>query len=152
MAEHRKKVASLCVKNSANTGRTLEFFPASEWEGPEGFYRIRVGRKWMDGTHGAKRFFSTDEIAAVVAQHLFGGDLDTAARTPDRPEALGRGVRVSAPTGGEESPHEVTHVVTEAPMQGRDGRWYVGVHLYGRGVVMVPAEACILKHQASHAR
>ncbi|HCG05548.1 MAG TPA: hypothetical protein DEV75_11895 [Desulfovibrio sp.] len=146
MAEHRKKCASVCVKNGAIGSGTVEFFPAAQWGGPQGLYRLRMGRKWLDaphGLHGTGRFLTVAEIAALLAYHIFGVDLRHAAPPPP-PDHLPRKRLVAVRTGGtDEYPlHDVTRIASEAPVLGADGRWYVAVHLYGRGTVLVPAEEC----------
>lgn len=142
MAEHRKKCASVCVKNGAKNG-TLEFFPAEEWGGPQGQYRLRSGRKWLDGTHGGKRYVPVGEVAMMLAYLIFGVDLREMA-PPPRPDHLSRNLRVAVRTGGtDEHPlYTVTFIHSEAPVLGADGHWYVAVYLYGRGIVLVPAEEC----------
>ncbi|WP_245590669.1 hypothetical protein [Nitratidesulfovibrio termitidis] len=121
----------------------MEFFPAVEWGGPQGLYRLRMGRKWLEGTHGTMRFLTVQEVAALLAYHIFGVDLREATPAP-RPDHLPRKSLVSVRTGGtDEHPlHDVTRISSEAPVLGADGRWYVAVHLYGRGTVLVPAEEC----------
>lgn len=143
MAEYRKKCAAVCVKNGAIGSGTVEFFPAVEWGGPQGLYRLRMGRKWLEGTHGTMRFLTVQEVAALLAYQVFGVDLREAAPAP-RPDHLPRKCPVSVRTGGtDEHPlHDVTRISSEAPVLGADGRWYVAVHLYGRGTVLVPAEEC----------
>lgn len=141
MAEHRKKTASVCVKNGATNG-TLELFPASEWGGPDCAYRVRHARKWIDGTHGDMRFFTHDQINALVQRHIFGSD-DCAESSAKMPENFTRKTRVSVPT--EDGMRECTLVSTEQPFRGHDGRWYVGCHMYGRGIVMVACDDVIIK-------
>ncbi len=144
MAEKRKKVASICVKNGAKSCGTLELFPASMWGGSDALYRVRVGRKWLNGVHGDKQFM----CLADVSQHIIGTILETTELFQQEPcpHHLVRGVRVSVPTVvGMECVHESTFIATEKPFLGYDGQWYVGVSMCGRGVVVIPCKECIVK-------
>ena len=143
MAEQRKKAASICVKNGAKSG-TVELFCAPQWCGPVGMFRLRHNRCWVDGTHGTMRFFSQEDVCAYIAHCTFGTELcaeNCANNAPYFPYKM----RVSVPNGRGACDRDVTTISTEAPFRGADGRWYVGAHIIGRGVVMVPCADVVVK-------
>lgn len=137
MAEKRNSCMAFCVKNGA-TSHKVELFASHQWQGaPAGRYRLRVNRRWMDGPDGAHLYLAPEQLGDAL--------LRLAGLLPEQDDtapALRRGTRVSVPNGRSIGPiplRDVTHVMTEAPLRGFDGLWYVGVQIMGRGVVMVPA-------------
>lgn len=136
MAERRKKAGSLCVKN-AQTGAsvTIELFPAPEWGGEAGLYRLRVNRAWLDGTRGAMRFFDLPGVWTVAGAYLMGQE--PPAEMPE-PQVPPRNALVSVPNGC--GGRDATRISSERPFRGYDGRWYSPCYLVGQGTVMVPCE------------
>lgn len=145
MAEQRKKTAQVCVKNGANGNGTLEVFPASEWGGPADHYRLRYRRCWLDGTRGGMRFFSPADIGPLLSSLLFDAYFCAESSAQEAPNNMAYKTRVSVPNGKDSYSREVTTISTESPMRGADGRWYVGAHILGRGVVMIPCDDVIIK-------
>lgn len=143
MAEKRKKEASVCVRRGAKVV-SVELFPATEWAGPVGRYRLRVDRAWLDGTRGNMRFLGRDEVGAALASVVFGADVRDGERN-DTPPDIPKNARVLVPVREGSPIMEQTFISTEAPFRGADGRWYVGCYLYGQGVVMIPCEQVQLK-------
>lgn len=147
MAEQRKKAGSLCVKN-AQTGAsvTIELFPAPEWGGTAGLYRLRVNRAWLDGTRGAMRFFDLPGVWAVVGACLLGQvGQEPPAEAPEPPN-MPRNALVSVPNGS--SGRDATRIGSERPFRGYDGRWYVACYLMGRGDVMIPCDDVIVRRRS----
>lgn len=145
MSEQRKKSAQVCVKNGANGNGTVEIFPASEWGGPDGLYRLRYRRRWIDGTHGDMRFYTAHEVGALVASLLFDANFCAENSANEVPKNMTYKTRVSVPNGRDATSRDVTTIATEQPLRGADGHWYVGAHIIGRGVVMVPCDDVIIK-------
>ena len=65
--DNRKFCASISVRNGERRLK-LELSPASLHGGPEGFYRVRLARRWLDTEDGAPRFFDRDGIARLAAE------------------------------------------------------------------------------------
>lgn len=145
MSEKRKKIAQVCVKNGANGNGTVEIFPAQEWDGPIGHYRLRYRRAFVDGTRGAMRFFTPSDIGAFIASLLFDAAFCTESSANEAPQTMIYKTRVSVPNGRDATSRDVTTIATEQPLRGADGRFYIGAHLIGRGVVMIPCEDVIIK-------
>ena len=81
--DNRKFCASISVRNGERRLK-LELSPASLHGGPEGFYRVRLARRWLDTEDGAPRFFDRDGIARLAAELALCG-LETPAPAPDIP-------------------------------------------------------------------
>ncbi len=132
MSEKRKSCASICLKTKANTPHKWELFPADLWaEGQPGLFRVRAGGCWMEGYHSAA------DIGAGVSRLIGQGD------GPATPPSLPRGTRVRVPNGRirfGRMMHDLTHVVTDAPLRDPSGRWWVGVGHPCGGVRLVPVE------------
>lgn len=65
--DNRKFCASISVRNGEERAK-LELSPASLHGGPEGFYRVRLARRWLDTEDGAPRFFDRDGLARLAAE------------------------------------------------------------------------------------
>lgn len=134
MADGRRFVATVCVRHDTTT--RIELAPAQEYGGPDGRWRVRVDRRWHNLPDGTPGYLAASDVGALVASAL-GGEASVVPAVPDLP----RGTLVSAPAGpdgvgGER--RELTRIVT-VPYLLHDGDWHVGVHLYGRGTVLVRA-------------
>ena len=57
--DNRKFCASIYVRNGEQRVK-LELSPASQHGGPEGFYRVRVERRWLNTEDGRPRWFDRD--------------------------------------------------------------------------------------------
>lgn len=65
--DNRKFCASISVRNGEERAK-LELSPAPLHGGPEGSYRVRLARRWLDTEDGAPRFFDRDGIARLAAE------------------------------------------------------------------------------------
>ena len=65
--DNRKFCASISVRNGEERAK-LELSPAPLHGGPEGFYRVRLARRWLDTEDGAPRFFDRDGLARLAAE------------------------------------------------------------------------------------
>lgn len=144
MAEKRQKTISLLLKNEGKTAVKIELFDAQEWAGLSGagpgLYRVRVNGKWYCLQGKQYTFLTLDGVSK-----LFGHEISIAMGSNSHSEEMpvvpvGASVRV--PNGrhcGSKTLFDVTRTSTE-PLQGIDGRWYVGVIMIGRGTVLVPVD------------
>lgn len=125
----------------------FELSPAPLHGGPEGGYRVRVQRRWLNGKDGSPRFFDRTLLAAMLADVVLGtfGDLPPA---PDIPAKARVSVRLNR--DGKEY-YEGTWTTTP-PILTFDGRWMVAVLLYGKGTVFVPCDDVILHTGGKHER
>lgn len=133
MAEQRAFSHSICVKTNAKTDVKFELFPAEQWEGgPVGFFRVRKNRCWLEAGSEWPLYLSPERVGALVVQAIAGEETDL--RAPAFPK--GTAVRVRRDP---DNPYSYQRVFTKSdPWRGWDGDWYVLVHIYRRGDVMVP--------------
>ncbi len=121
MSEKRKKNTTILLKIQGKTVK-LELFPASQWGGPDGAFRLRLEGCWHAPGGERHQYYFPGGIAGVVTALVTGDAPDVAPQPPFR-----RGDRVAAPTGRfdlEGSPtFEVTWLVG-APILAVDGRWW----------------------------
>lgn len=137
--DNRKFCASISVRNGEERTK-MELSPAPLYGGPEGFYRVRLARRWLDTEDGAPRFFDRDGLARLAAELALCG-LETPAPAPDIP--CNSRVSVRRADGF----YEGTWTNTE-PILDYAGRWMVNVSL-GGGRVFVPVED-IKAHKERH--
>jgi len=128
--DNRKFCASISVRNGEERTK-MELSPAPLHGGPEGFYRVRLARRWLDTEDGAPRFFDRDGIARLAAELALCG-LETPAPAPDIPCNSRVSVRRA------DGLYEGTRTNT-APILDYSGRWVVNVSLGGKRV-FVPVE------------
>lgn len=81
--DNRKFCASIYVRNGEQRVK-LELSPASQHGGPEGFYRVRVERRWLNTEDGRPRWFDRDGLARLTAELAVCG-LDIPAPVPAVP-------------------------------------------------------------------
>ena len=127
--------------------RKLELSPAENYGGPEGLYRVRAGRRWIDTPEGEPLFFDRARLADLVAGQTFGEQLAALPATaPDIPNKSRVTVRFEKDGN---LYHEGTFTWTP-PFRGFDGRFYVFVLTYEAGLIAVPTDDVTLK-RARHA-
>lgn len=125
----------------------LELAPAVDHGGPQGFYRIRAGRVWMNGSGGEKLFFDKPRLAQFLAELAFDGFEEAdglLAAVPGQPENmkkaapdLPRGSRMQVTFEHTRKPQiESVHTLTP-PIQAYDGFYYVGVVTAAAGFMWV---------------
>ncbi len=132
--DNRKFCASISVRNG-ETRVKLECSPAPLHGGPEGFYRVRLARRWLDTKDGRPRFFDRDGIARLAAELALGG-LEAPAPSPDIPCNSRVSVKIA------DGFYEGTWTNTEPVLDYR-GRWVVNVSLGGKRV-FVPVETVVV--------
>ena len=136
MAEQRTFTHSVCVKTNAKTDVKFELFPAEQWGGRPGTFRVRRNRCWLEGAGGQHLFLEPDRIGVLVADAVAGQEADT------REPALPKGSLVRVRRDADDAcSYQRVYTKTD-PWRGWDGRWYVLVHLCMRGDAMVPVDRC----------
>ena len=148
MADARTFSASFSVRIDTRRVR-FELAEAPDLGGPEGLYRVRVDRRWLDDADGRPRFFDRTQLAALVTDAALGdlpglrGD-EPAPDLPVRTRVSVRRWRDGEPYcegGWTVAPPVRAH---RGPQGGpHDGAWLVPVTAYGRGVVYVPVSDCV---------
>lgn len=121
--DNRKFCASISVRNGEQRAK-LELSPAPLHGGPEGFYRVRLARRWLDTEDGRPRFFDRNGLALLVAELAVCG-LEAPAPAPDIPISSRVSVRRA------DGLYEGTWTNT-APILDYAGRWMVNVSLFGK--------------------
>lgn len=137
--DNRKFCASISVRNGEERAK-VELSPATLHGGPEGFYRVRLNRRWLDTEDGTPRFFNRNGIALLAAELALCG-LEAPAPVPDIP--INSRVSVRRADGL----YEGTWTNT-APILDYTGRWMVNVSLGSRRV-FVPVEDIVV-HKERH--
>ena len=139
MAEKRQFTHSICVKIGAKTVAKIECFPAEQWQGKIGSFRLRCNRRWMDAPDGQPLYLEPARIGDMVASTAFGS-----AQPCPRP-LLRRGDWVRVPTNvlAGQPLYQKSRALTE-PIQGVDGQWYVAVSVFGQGIFMAPVQSLVI--------
>ena len=117
----------------------LELSPAPLYGGPEGFYRVRVARRWVDTADGKPRFFDRAGLAALVVDAALGA-LPEPAPAPD----ISCPSRVSVRFWRDDMPFYAGTWTNTPPILDHAERWMVNVSLGGKRV-FVPVEDVFLK-------
>ena len=128
MAEQRKKTDSILLRTGGKI-INMELFASSEWAEQterQDLFRIRINDVWHCPT-GKYSFFTLQAIGQLVATILNNGELPLAEPAPHLPAKAD--VRVYL---GEDCLPQ-SGKVSVAPYQKCDGRWYVGVWVFGKG-------------------
>lgn len=132
--ENRHFTASISVGlHDEKRSVLIEISPAPIYGGPEGMYRVRVGRKWLNLPGSNKKlFFSMKDILdGPVAQAL---SLTESPNEPPSsiPTELPYNSRVSVCTEKNGLPYYLPGWSVMPPIQGRDGIWYLAVSYAGK--------------------
>jgi len=150
--EKRKFTASISVRIDTQRIK-IELCPAETYGGPQGFYRARAARRWIDGKDGQMLFFDRERLAALLAQVAFDGldakpELEDAGAAPDIP----RNSRVSVKFWHRSTPHTEGLRTSTPPIRAYDGHWYVGVFTHASGFLFVPAKDVTLHKNIKNAQ
>lgn len=111
----------------------LELSPAPLYGGPEGFYRVRLDRRWYDTADGRVLFMSADDVTAFLGRAVFDG----APSLPPAP-VIPVGSRVTARLWNDTEPEFLGTWTLSPPILAHDGVWKVLVRTIDRGSVFVP--------------
>lgn len=137
MPDTRKFCTTFCVK--LDTKRTrFELSPAPDHGGPEGKFRVRMNRRWLDSADGGHLYFDRDRLSILFAEAVFG-DMPEPAPEPDVPQRA----RVSVRRMRDGEPYDDGGWTVSPPILGASGRWMVAVNL-ADGTEFVPVDDCTL--------
>lgn len=116
----------------------FELSPAALYGGAEGFFRVRMSRRWIDTAEGKPRFFDRAALAALVVDAALGG-LPEPAPAPDIPCPS----RVTVRVWRDDMPFYAGTWTNTPPILDHAGRWVVNVSLGGKRV-FVPVEDVVV--------
>ena len=127
---------SLSVRQDSRRVR-FELAKAEAYGGPAGCYQVRINRVWHD-VDGKTAFLAPKQAVGMAVMMTLG------VFEPEPPPDIPRGIRVSYQTASADGDmperRETGGTMTE-PIRAQDGLVYVGVSVYGRGVVMLPVNS-----------
>lgn len=112
----------------------FELSPAALYGGPDGFFRVRVARRWVATAEGKPRFLDRAGLAALVVDAALGV-LPEPVPAPDIPFPS----RVSVRLWRGDVPYYEGTWTNTPPILDHAGRWVVNVSLDGKRV-FVPVE------------
>lgn len=112
----------------------FELSPAPLYGGPDGFFRVRVARRWVTTAEGKPRFLDRAGVAALVVDAALGV-LPEPAPAPDIPFPS----RVSVRLWRGDMPYYEGTWTNTPPILDHAGRWVINVSLEGKRV-FVPVE------------
>mgnify|MGYP001076845851 CR=1 FL=1 len=135
MAKDKRRFTGSVSIRAGETRFKAELSPAPLYGGPEGCYRIRLARRWLDTEDGAPRFFDRNGLALLATELAVCG-LEAPAPAPDIP--INSRVSVRRADGL----YEGTWTNT-APILDYAGRWMVNVSMEGQRV-FVPVKNIIV--------
>lgn len=143
--DKRKFEASISVRIGTQRVK-LELSPASLHGGPEGLFRVRVGRRWRDTPEGQPLFFDQIMLAELVASVALG----TVPCLPAQPPSLPRGTRVGVRYMQDDTVQRDVTRTSTPPIRAYDGQWYVGIMTYASGFIFVPLADVTPKERHEH--
>jgi hypothetical protein len=145
---------SLAFKSEGKTRIGLEIFPSTKWidqpRSGKHHFRVRINGKWFCRPNEQYSFLTFEEIFKIFKDEsspFFGfSENDTSFQTPPKIES-GTPVKIPIGKGSDGTVlYELTRAATD-PIQGIDGRWYVGVIAIGKGTVMFAVERLVLDNK-----
>lgn len=126
MSDRRKFCASIGVRAGVERFK-IEIAPAGEYGGQPGFYRLRVGRRWLNGPDGQPRFMDCAGIANFTAKTALCA-LEPPAPRPDIPQDS----RVSVRVWKEGLSYYYGSWTYSEPVLDYSGRWLILVSIEGK--------------------
>jgi len=115
----------------------LELSPAENYGGPEGLFRVRMGRRWIETPEGAPLFFDRVRLADLLAGLAFG---EQAATLPEQAPDVPNKARVTVRYEKDGVPQCEGAWSASPPFRGFDGRFHIFVLTYGAGLIAVPTD------------
>ena len=143
--DNRKFCASISVRNGEERAK-LELSPAPLHGGPEGYYRVRLARRWLDTEGGTPRFFDRDGLACLAAELALCG-LETPAPRPHIPQDC----RVTVRVWKDDFPQYYGTWTYSEPILDYSGRWLILVSVEGKRR-FVPCDDVTPHEERRHAR
>ena len=164
--DKREFVGSVSIRVE-ETRRRLELAPAETYGGPEGLFRVRMGRRWVNadglclsrsqGDAGGKAprpkrgtpegkplFFDRARLADLIAAHAFG---ESVTALPESAPDLPRNSRVTVKFQHRGLPWSEGVFTSSPPWRGFDGRYYVWVMTCAEGFIAVPTDDVIVRRE-----
>ena len=112
----------------------LDLSPAEHYGGPQGLFRARFKRRWVNGQDGMPLFFDEIGLGEFIAAQMFGNEIPLLpAKAPDVP----RNSRVTVKFWQSGMPRTEGAFTLTPPHQGYDGKYYVWVMTYSAGLICV---------------
>lgn len=145
MPDSRKFCASISVRAGQEHSK-IEIAPAEDYGGHPGFYRLRVGRRWLNGQDGQPRFFDRASIAKFAAETALCA-LEAPAPRPDIPPDC----RVTVRVWKDDFPEYHGTWTYSEPILDYSGRWLILVSIEGKRR-FVPCEDVTPHEERRHAR
>ena len=129
--EKREFCATVCVARRGEKSVLIELSPAPIYGGPEGMFRIRIGRRWVNLPTGGKKFFTPESLATgPLLESLLGSAVTS---PPAIPFDLPKDTRVTVcKWGTDDMPRYYPGWTVMPPIQGIDGKVYVAVTYDGK--------------------
>ena len=135
--DKRKFVASFSVK--VDTRRiAFEVSPAPLYDGPDGFFRVRAARLWIDTPDNQPRYFDKAGLARLVVDMAFGG-----LPGPQEQPSIPYPSRVSVRFWRNGMPYYIGSWTNTAPILDYTGEWVVNVSIDGKRV-FVPVRSVVV--------
>ena len=120
----------------------LELSPAPLYGCPEGFYRVRIDRRWHNTADGRALFMSADDVTAFLGRAVFDG-VPSLLPAPFIPV----GSRVTARLWNDTEPEFLGTWTLSPPILAHDGVWKVLVRTIDRGLAFIPCDDIIVRER-----
>ena len=137
MSQEKRKFTGYIRVQTDTKSVKLDLSPAEIYGGEEGFFRVRIHRRWVSLPDKTPLFCDKARLAEIIASLVFDEDFAIPDETePDIPYRS----RVTVKYWGKDDlPHHEGCFTATPPIRAFDGKWYVGVMTYGAGFIFVPA-------------
>lgn len=132
--EKRKICAQICVRYDTKSTR-CELSRAENHGGPDGSFRVRVNRRWLDTAEGERRYFDAEALGALVASLLSDRGVE-----PQPVPVIPCPSRVSVVVWKNGLPQYIGTWTNTEPIQDVTGQWVVNVSLKGKRVFVPVAD------------
>ena len=131
--------ASMGVRFGTRRTR-IQLSPAEQHGGPEGLFRVRVARRWLDAPDGTHLFFNELGLAQLAARVAFGAE-----PAPPAAPNLPAKTRVSVRRQEHGTDQHLCGWTVTDPVLGLEGCWLVAVNLFD-GQTFVPVDDIVGVH------
>ncbi len=113
----------------------LELSPATLYGGPEGFFRVRIDRRWYDTADGKPQFLRAEDVVRFLCRAVFDG-----TPSPKPAPVIPVGSRVTARLWNDTEPEFIGTWTLSPPILAHDGVWKVLIRTIDRGSIFVPCD------------
>ena len=122
----KRKITASCLLKVDGSALRVQLSPAAIYGGPEGTFRARVNRVWLNGHDGNPLFVDRAGLGALLADLLCCGPVQATARP-----YLPNDARVTVTVWQDDEPRQLTGWTYSTPIRADDGLWYVVVSAGG---------------------